>query len=272
MAEPGIPEEDLERAGTLLMVAGFLAALVAGTVGLVHLGDPVTVILAVGTLVGYGVAGWMLVALGERGLKTAALLAVVFSLFTFGLLGGQVREVIGSFGNLVFFPLLVLLLAYAGGSIIGYALASSLERIEWTIRGSDQTNVLLHAAAAPTVWAVFVTLESVGPRISGVAASLAIAVAGTVAISAAAGGRLVQYGVHPRYPLAASVLTLGVNAWYLLEFAGLERQISGVLTGSQWIALLGMLLAVFPVAFSAVALYEVELRPEGPSSEAGSTG
>lgn len=273
MASADVPDDDLERAGTLLMVAGFLAALVAGSVGLLALGNPVTVILAVGTLVGYGVAGWMLIAIGERALRTAALLAVVFSLFTFGLLGGEVREVIGSaFGNLILFPLIILLLSYAAGSIIGFALSSELERIEWTIRGSDQSNVLLHMAAAPTVWAVFVTVHAAGPQLPAVAASLAIAVAGTVAIVASAGGRLVQHGIHPRYVLAASVLTLGVNAWYLLEFANLEAQIPGTLSASQWIALLGMLLAVFPVAFSAVALYDADIRPEAPADEPGSTG
>lgn len=252
--------EALERAGSLLLIAGFLAALVAGSAGLAA-GDPVTVILAVLVLVGYGVAGWMLVALGERSLQTAALLAVVFSLFTFGLLGGLPQEYLsGPFGHLVFFPLLVLLLSYAGGAIIGYALTDELERLEWAVRGSGKANLLLHAAAAPTIWGVFVTIDSLGGPLPQVAVSLAIAVAGTVATAAAAGGRLIKAGVHPRYTLAAGVLVLGVNAWYLLEFTNLGARVQGGLTGAQWVALLGMLLAAFPVAYSAVALYDVEME------------
>lgn len=263
----GLPPDALERAGALLMAAGFLAALVAGTVGLVQ-DAPVTVVLAVVTLVGYGVAGWMLVTMGERSLQAAATVAALSVLFTFGLLGGEVaRFVAGSFGNLIFFPLLVLLLAYAGGAIVGHAMARHVQRMDWTVRGGDQASFLLHAAAAPTVWAVFAAAHMAGPQLDAAAVALAIAAGGFVALVASAGGRLVRLGCHPRYVLGASVVTLTANAWYLLEFSGLGLRLGRDLSGAQWIALLGMLLAAFPVTFSAVALYDAELEARARAEE-----
>lgn len=258
----------LERAGTLLMAAGFLAALVAGTVGL-FTGNPAAVVLAVVTLIGYGVAGWMLVALGDRGLETAAAVATLSVLLTLFLVGGETARTVGSaFGDLVFFPLLALLLAYAGGAIVGHALAGRVERMPWTVRGGDHASFLLHAAAAPTVWAVFAAVHGAGALLDPAAAALAVAAAGLVALAASAGGRLVRLGAHPRWPLAAGALTLVVNAWVVLELHGLGMRLGRDLGAGQWIALLGMLLAAFPVTFAAVALYDVELR-RGADGDAG---
>lgn len=250
----------LERAGSLLMAAGFIAAVVAGVHGLAD--DAAgTVIFAVVTLIGYGIAGWMLVALGERSLPVAAPVAVLASLLAFALLGGPVA---GSAQdpslNLVFFPLLVLLLAYAAGAIIAHALARSVERTTYAVRGADQAGFLLHAAAAPTVWALFIMVEAVGPGVAGGALSLAVAGTGLVAIAASTGGHLVESAGHPRYVLAAGAAALAANAYFLVEFTRIGTELGVGTTGARFVALVGMLLAAFPVTFAAVAYYEAELE------------
>lgn len=269
---PGEAEDRLKlaRSGKYLMAAGFLSALVAGAYGL-NANDLVVVFLAVGTALGYAVAGWLLVGAGEAGLEPAAAVAVVASLFTFWLLGGPVAAFAGGFGQFVLFPLITLLLAFAGGGVLSAALARTVEMEPAEVRGRDTAAFLLHGAAAPPIWGAFLITNVAELGISPFGAAFAIGAAGFAAIVAATGGRLVAAGCHPRYALAAAILVLGANAWYLVEFSVVVAEFgTGAGGPGRALALVGVLTAVFPVAFSAVAWYQMDLLPAREAGRSGS--
>lgn len=257
--------EALDRAGQYLMGAGFLSALVAGAFGL-NANDPLVVLLAVALVIVYAIAGWMLIGVGEAALEPAATLALVGALFTFWLLGGPVASFAGSFGQVVVFPLILLLLAFAGGGVLSAAMARTVEIAPAEVRGRDTAAFLLHAAAAPAIWGAFLILQIPDARLTSLGAAFAIGAAGFAALAAATGGRLLRLGCHPRYALAASILILGTNAWYLVEFSAIMAEFAADVGPARGIALIGLLLAAFPVAFSAVALYEVETASRGRAS------
>lgn len=254
----------LDRPGKYLMGAGFLSALVAGAYGL-QANDALVVLLAVGTVVGYAIAGWLLIGIGEGALEPAAAVALVSALFTFWLLGGPVAGFAGEFGQFVLFPLILLLLTFAGGGVLSSALARTVETRPTEVRGEGTAAYLLHAAAAPAIWGAFILTGIPEGPLSTVGAAYAIGAAGFAAMGASAGGRLVDRGSHPRYGLAASILVLGTNAWYLVEFSVLAGQ-PGIDVGpGRIVALVGLLLSAFPVAFNSVALYQVEVLPRQAS-------
>lgn len=237
------------------MAAGFVVAFAAAGHGLAE-DAPGLVVLAVVSVIGYSVAGWLLVALGDRALQGAGWTAAGATFLGLGLLSVLAADAAGGrFGNRILYPALASGLALGAGTLAGVGLARTGGRVEWTVRGSDQANLLLHLAAVPALWSAFLVVDAAGPTTLVGSATLVLA-AGVAAAVAAAGGRAVQLGAHPRYGLWASVLLLASHAWILVEASGLPA------TGARWTALLGMLLAAFPVAFSAVALYDVEARDD----------
>lgn len=257
---PTSPRRDLEQAATLLMVAGFVSALLAGGHALGR-GGPLSVIAAVVTVVLVGVAGWLVVAVGDRSLPAAATLAVLGSLAGFALLAGPALVLEGGFLGVIVLPALVLLSAFAAGEILGFALAGSLAEIPWRVRGGPQARLLLLAAAVPTVWTVFLAFDAARPAVPVSRAGAALALGGLGALLAVAAGRLIDRGGHPRHALLGALGPLGIDAAFVVQLTGPTPAGAG-LPAAAWAALAGLLLAAFPVAYTAVAYYDLHLAAD----------
>lgn len=197
-------------------------------------------------------------------------MALVATLFTFWLLGGRVASFAGAFGQFLLFPLILLLLVFAGGGVLSAALVRTLRMESTDLPGRDTAAFLLHAAAAPPIWGAFIITQVPGIGISAFGAAFAIGAAGVAALIGATGGRLVSAGCHPRYTLAAGIIVLGANAWYLIEFSVVTGELGSSMGGpGQVLALIGLLVAAFPVAFSTVAWYQLELHPAARTEPSG---
>lgn len=259
---PGMQQATQDRllpnAGALLMAAGGLAALIGGVAGLARQ-DPTMVLLSVALLVGYGVVGYLLTSRGRAYFHFALPGAAVLVLLTLFLLRIVPLDEGGSY---FLNPALMLLLSFAGGALLTYAIEEGTDRVQWPSK-VGALNPLLHLAAYAPVWNAFVLLE-ISPGAGPWLRVVVLAVSSAAAIGCVVAGYAASRRNHPVITLVGAGAGFVVNAWYLIEF--MTTRVSGDSAFGQMNALVGLVLTALPIAIATVAW--LQLRAETPEDAA----
>jgi hypothetical protein len=272
----------LSNAGSLLMAAGFIAAFTGGMYGLQH-NDPGLVVLAVLLLIGYGVVGHLLRSMGAAYFAFVLPASGVLVLMTLFVLRGDVGDVLdlGVGGDYFLYPVLALVLSFAGGALLTHAIERGRARVAWPNKGAARLpearsaedsraspnrssgvpslNPLLHVAAYAPVWNAFTLLGMLGAqgsalRIVVVGASVCASIACVVAGYAAA-----RHG-HPALTVAGAALGFLTSVFYLFQFMLGGGNRGGAFFG-EFNALLGLILTGLPIAIGTVAWVQLLAAP-----------
>ncbi len=257
----------LSAAGNALIAAGFVAAAVGGLYGLARFA-PGMVVLSVLLVIGYSVAGYLLLSRREPAFRPAAGLAAVLVLATLWVFRPDVARFLDpQFAYFLAFPALAYLLAYAAAHLAGYALARRNTRVLWPPRGTEAVLPLLLASAAAPVLSAFLLLHDL--RATGADDASAVLIVGGALLAAATtmlGGVASSVRRHPKFTLVGAAAGFGASVIFLFQFAGRGRTgvafdyggVPEIPYVGQVYALAGMLLAGFPLAMSVVAWVELE--------------
>lgn len=258
MASPAPSESELQRgslqsAGNLLFAIGVLSAVAGGFTGM-EAREPGVVVASFLLLLGYGVAGYLLLTQGERAVRLVGALAGVLILFTLWLVPGWVAPW-DEFASYIFLPALTVLLAYAAGGFVAAAFGRGLEAVPWPQRRNETAATLLQLASIPPVWGAYLVLEALGGVArAGGAAPVLVGLSFLAAAGGVAAGYLARAGRHPGVVLGGGMLTFFANVAFVFEFLGVSYG-SGPAELGALLALLGMLASGFPIALSIVAWY-----------------
>ncbi len=254
----------LSNAGGLLVAAGFIAAFTGGLYGL-NTSDPGLVVLSVLLLMGYSVVGYLLINKGSTYFRQTIPIAgvlVFLSLLVFRKdMSGFVDP---DFTFFFLYPGLALVLSYAGGALLTYALEEVGHTTAWPGKRPMSLVTVLHVAAAAPIWSAFSVLYLLGGSNSFLS-TLILSASVLVSIACVAGGYASVRQGHPAITVLGGALGFAACVFYLFQFmnGGGDRDVTSF---GSFISLLGLILTAFPMAIGTVAW--IQLINEPPEEEA----
>lgn len=246
----------LSNAGTLFVVAGFIAAFTGGLYGL-NATRPGLVVLSVLLLMGYSIVGYLLINKGPRYYRQAVPVAAALVFATLLLFRNDMRGFLDDgFAHFFLYPGLTLTLAYAAGALVTHGLEENFPPTKWPGKKGTNLNTVLHVAAFAPVWGGFSMVYLLGFNASPFMRVSILAGSVLVALACVAAGYASARGGHPGITVAGAGLGFLASVSYLWQFmlGGGDADITAF---GQFVALLGLLLTAFPTAIGIVAWIQV---------------